>query len=147
MKKIHYELRNLMNVVIRFIHQASDQEALSMSHAAIIKYLIKNQDKEIYIKDIQDTFIMRKSTCSRMLSLMEKKDLIKRIENPIDTRKKMIQLTDKGIQIHSLIASKFDAMDQRMAQNISPSDLEVFYKVLEQIKTNMTDDKEVDKND
>ena len=147
MRKINSELKNLMNLIMRYTHQSSTNEDISMHHAVIIRFLIKNENKPIYIKDIQKAFVMRKSTCSRMLTLMETNGLITRVDDPVDSRKKSIHLTDKSKEIYTTISQKFEQMEIEMVQSISQTDLEIFYKVLDQIKTNITEDKDKNNND
>lgn len=142
MKSIGIELRNLMNLIIRHTHKTSGTEEISMQHAAIIKYMTKNKDKDIHPKDLEEVFMMRKSTCSRMLSLMEKNNLIIRIDDALDSRKKIIKLTDKSIQICNYIEDKYEKLDDKMSNNINPEDLDIFFKVLDQIKNNIIEEKE-----
>lgn len=142
MRKISLELKSLMNLIMRYTHKESSQHDISMQHAAIIKYLIKNNDKDVHPKELEENFMMRKSTCSRMLSLMEYNGLIERKDDIIDSRKKIISLTPKALNIYNQIQSKFENIEDMMAQNIDKKDLEVFFKVLDQIKLNITEEKE-----
>lgn len=145
MRKIGLELRNLMNLIVRFTHKDQMNETISMPHAAIIKYLINHEGKEVNPKDLEEAFMMRKSTCSRMLQLMENNGLIERIDDKEDSRKKILHLTKKALSIYKEIEVKYDDMEIQMVQNINQEDLETFFKVLDQIKLNLLEEKEEEK--
>ncbi|VEU82253.1 MarR family winged helix-turn-helix transcriptional regulator [Acholeplasma hippikon] len=145
MKKIGLELRNLMNLIMRFTHKEASTENISMSHAAILKYLTKHKNEEVNPKDLEEAFMMRKSTVSRMLQLMESNGLIERLDDPQDSRKKIIKLTDHASKLHHKFDEKYEEMEVAMAKDIAPEDLEVFFKVLDQIKLNLKEEKEEEK--
>ena len=46
MEQIGLELRNLMNLIVRYTHKDVNQSQLSMPHGAIIKYLIENNQRK-----------------------------------------------------------------------------------------------------
>ena len=140
---IGLELKSLMNLMVRYTHKLSELESLSMQQAAIVKYLIHHKDKDLNSKDLEQAFSMRGSTCSRMLKAMEQNDMVVRIDDKTDSRKKIIKPTEKSIQIIHNIKSKFDEMEKRIKENISKEDLEVFFRVIDQIKQNITVEEEV----
>lgn len=133
---IGLEIRGLVNLMVRYTHKLSENGDLSMQQAAIIKYLVQNKDTTS--KDLEAVFSMRRSTISRMLTTMQNKDLIMRIDDPVDSRKKLIIPTAKSIGIISSIKSKFDELEEKIRENISKEDLNVFFSVIDQIKQNIT---------
>lgn len=135
---IGLEIRSLVNLMVRYTHKLSENGDLSMQQAAIIKHLLQNKDKDTTSKDLEGVFSMRRSTCSRMLTTMQNKDLIMRIDDPVDSRKKLIIPTAKSIGIISSIKSKFDELEEKIRENISKEDLDVFFSVIDQIKQNIT---------
>lgn len=135
---IGLELKSLMNLIVRYTHKLSENGDISMQQAAIIKYLIQNQDKEITSKELESVFSMRRSTISRMLTTMENKALIIRMDDPVDLRKKVIKPTEKSIGIISNIKSKFNDLEQKIRENISKENLDIFFQVMDQIKQNIT---------
>ncbi|WP_025725405.1 MarR family winged helix-turn-helix transcriptional regulator [Acholeplasma granularum] len=140
---IGLELKSVMNLIVRYTHKLSELQNISMQQAAIIKYLMHHQNEDINSKDLEIAFSMRGSTCSRMLTTMEQNDLIMRIDDQNDSRKKIIKPTEKSIRFISSIKDKFDEMEEKIKQNITLEDLEIFKKVIEQIKQNITLEDEV----
>ena len=54
-------------------------------------------DNEIYQKDIEKNFVVRRSTASGIIDTMEKNGMLKRQDSTLDLRTKRIVLTDKYI--------------------------------------------------
>lgn len=138
-KSIGFEMRNIHNLVKREfsnIHGFS-QENSTCLHGWIVEYLIKNKDKEIFQRDFEEEFAMRRSTASRMLRLMEKNDMIIRLPVGQDARLKKIVLTDKALHIHETIMKYSLKLETKMKYGISEEDLKTFFSVIDQIKKNL----------
>jgi len=137
MKIVGLELKRLMNLIVRYFHNFADDYDLSMNHAAIIKYLVKNKDENVYTKDIEKIFNVRSSTTSRMLTLMEFNGLIERIDDKNDTRRKIIKPTKKAIEVVNSINNKLEEVEIKLKENIKKDELDIFFKVVEQMKQNI----------
>ncbi len=140
-KSIGLEMRNiaiLLKRKIANIHECECDKTTSI-HGWIIGYLFLNKDKEIFQKDIEEKFSMRKSTASKMLQLMEKNDLISRQSVGKDARLKKIILTEKSAKIFESIQAHIEKLEDKMKQNISEDELKIFFAVTEKIKQNLND--------
>ncbi len=103
----------------------------------IIGYLAENFDKEIFQRDIEDQFLIRRSTVSNMIQLMEKKGYITRESVSYDARLKKLVLTPKAWEVHRLMLENISAKEDKMRQGINENDLAIFFSVLEKIKHNL----------
>ena len=103
----------------------------------IIGYLAENSDKEIFQRDIEDQFLIRRSTVSNMIQLMEKKGYITRESVSYDARLKKLVLTPKAWEVHRLMLENISAKEDKMRQGINENDLAIFFSVLEKIKHNL----------
>ena len=65
----------------------------------IIGYLYKNQDRDVYQKDLETEFQITRSTVTSILKLMEKKGYIERVSVEKDARLKKLVLTEKAKKI------------------------------------------------
>lgn len=111
----------------------------SISHAAscIIAYLYNNKDADIFQKDIEHEFSVRRSTVSKVLTLMEEKGHIKRIEVKTDKRLKKIVLTHKAEAIAEKLTQLRSNVDKKMVEGLSQTELEILVNILEKIKNNL----------
>ena len=63
---------------------------------------MNQQGRVVFQKDIEAEFSINRATASKMLSLMEKKHLIKRTNDVNDSRLKQIELEPMGLELQRL---------------------------------------------
>lgn len=138
-RSIVLEIRSLTNLMKREICKAHSYTLDNGTelHGAIIRFIMENNEKEIYQKDFEEKFMMRRSTASRMLQLMEKNGMISRISDEGDARLKKIVLTDKAIAKCHEMETFGKAVNVKMKRNISDTELINFFRVIDKIKANM----------
>lgn len=138
-KRIGFEIRCINNLFKRYIelNKPPELDETTGIHGWAIKYLYENKDKEIYQKDFETRFSIRRSTATNMLKLMEAKGLIERISVPQDARLKKIVLTKKAVDIHKQIEKNIAGFEKQLSRGLSEEELESFFRILEKIKNNM----------
>lgn len=104
---------------------------------AIIDFLLENEAKSIYQKDLEIKFNISKSAISDVLSTMENNDMISRITEKDDARKRKIILTEHAKEIHKeMIKVKVQA-NKEILEGISNEEIEKFIIIAEKLKNNM----------
>ncbi|WP_455539289.1 MarR family winged helix-turn-helix transcriptional regulator [Terrisporobacter sp.] len=103
----------------------------------IIGYLSDNNEKDIFQKDLEEEFSIRRSTATGILQLLEKNNLITRQPVSYDARLKKIVLTQKALNIQDEINEEIKVHEEKISKDISKDDLEIFFKVMEQIRVNL----------
>lgn len=78
-----------------------------------------------------------KSTITRQLRDLEKKDLIERRSGIADKRNKLIFLTDKGAGLKKITLNIADKITRKAEDNINKEDLKVLKEVLSKIIDNV----------
>lgn len=137
---VGYELRTIHNLIHRKIdekHKETLNDYIAEIHMWIMGYLYNNYEKDIFQRDLESVFEVRRSTMTGILQTMEKNGLINRVSVDYDARLKKLVLTDKAIEYLEkslFIKIKFEAA---MIEGISDSDLKIFFKVIERIKQNL----------
>ncbi len=106
----------------------------------IIGYLAEHQGEDIFQKDIETTFSLRRSTVSSMVKLMEKKGYVRRESVEHDARLKKLVLTEKALDAHQLMLEEIKENEQKLRRNISEHELDVFFSVLEKIRNNIDEE-------
>lgn len=139
-ERFGFELGSLHNMIKRKIQNCdffqSIQE-MTGTNGNIILYLSDNSDKDIFQKDIQEHFVVTRSTMSKVLSLMEKKGLIERKSVTYDSRLKKIVLTEKANNLCNSIRAELDKFDDIMTQGFSKQELAQFYSFIDRVKNNI----------
>ncbi|MFA8342661.1 MAG: MarR family winged helix-turn-helix transcriptional regulator [Rhodothermaceae bacterium] len=80
-----------------------------------------------------------KSTMTRQIEALEKKDLIFRESHSSDKRNKLIYLTRKGKKLEKQAMGIADSITVLSEKGITKKDMEVFKKVMIQVITNIKD--------
>ena len=112
-------------------------DEMTGTHGWAIGYFYHNRHKDIFQKDFEKEFDIRRSTASNILSLMEKNGLIKRQSVPDDARLKKIILTEKAVEIHNEIEASFDKMEKDISEGISQDEMEAFLLTVDKIRKNI----------
>lgn len=111
---------------------------LTISQAYVIDFIsIEGKDKEIFQKDLEREFDLKRSSISLMLNNMEKSDLIERVPVTEDARLKKIILTQKSIKIYEKISNAIDSIENKLSEDITPEEIKVFQNVLDKIRNSL----------
>lgn len=73
--------------------------------------------------DIERYFSMTNPTVNGVLRNMEKKELIKRVPNPVDKRSKVIALTPKAMKMRDELYEWSERFDEEISSNLTEDDL------------------------
>lgn len=118
--------------------QCDEKSGLSHSSACIIAYLYDHNDVDTFQRDLEKEFNVRRSTMSKILTLLEQKDYIKREEVCADRRLKKIVLTQKATLVADEIKQRRNKLENIMADSLTQEELTAFYKICEKIKNNLS---------
>ncbi|MCF2682488.1 MarR family winged helix-turn-helix transcriptional regulator [Faecalicatena contorta] len=139
-KRIGPEIHRLDRKLSRYlaIHvKEAGLDEVTMMHGWIIRYLYQNREKDVYQKDIEKLFSVRRSTVTNLLQLMEKKGYVRRESVASDARLKKVLLTEKGIESQETAGKLIDHIEEELADGISEEELQVFYEVIRKITDNV----------
>ena len=103
----------------------------------IVRYLYDHGEEDVFQKDLESQFSVRRSTMTTILQLMEKNGLIKKEAVSRDARLKKLILTPVAIEMQDRIRSGIDTLEAKMREGISDKDLDTFFSVAEKIKENL----------
>ena len=137
---IGFQIRTLSHLVKRTVDQAAfdgvDDHPTGVQ-GWIIGYLYRNRDKEVFQRDIQEQFSIRRSTVTGMLQQMERDGLIRRDSVEGDGRLKCLIPTQKAIEMDERVRECLRRVDERLTQGLTPSQLAAFRAVAAQMAANL----------
>ena len=93
--------------------------------------------KDIFQKDFESEFSIRRSTASSILKTMEQNGFVERISVPYDARLKKIVLTEKAVEMHKKETKKIEIIENTLKKGITNDELIAFYNVVDKIKANL----------
>lgn len=130
----------LSRQVKRKIDVAVSSYNVTAVQCSFIKFIFdKNKKGNVYAKDIESRFNMRRATVAEILSLMEKNGLIERKSLREDARLKEIMLTNKSLEIKNSIEKEIKKVEQEIKRGITEDELQNFTTILEKMLKNLED--------
>ena len=129
--------------IFGIIHRLDNQDKRNLDKIALkhdltgiqaffLKYLHDNSNnRDIFQKDLEKIFDIRRSSVSTMISSLEKKGYIRRESIPTDKRINKIVLTEAGIKSHIEVDSDVKKYKENILENFSDEEIELLYDLLE----------------
>lgn len=77
-------------------------------------------------------------TVSKVLSRMEKVDLVTRRSDPEDARSYKVYLTERGRALREPVESRWQEVEDRMVEELSPEEKVVLYRLLSRVRNNLS---------
>lgn len=99
--------------------------------------LSRSSEQDVFQKDLEEEFNLRRSTATGILQLMEKAGLLYRESVDYDARLKKIVVTQKGTLQREQVKQSLRALEERLQRGVSDADLAVFFRVMEHMSKNM----------
>jgi len=141
-KNLGQDMISLMNLIKREMDNNCDTscvKGITFPNARFVVYLMHNQDKDVYQKNLEEAFSLRPPTVSRSLKMLEEQGYIIRTASAYDSRLKKITLTEKSMKIsESFEKSMADAL-RKMTVGISDEELSAFSAALSKMKRNLSE--------
>ena len=136
---LYHEIKVLSRLLKREFDASEEKskiESITSSNGSVIGFIALSTT-DVYQKDVEAHFSVRRSTASRMLGTLEEKGLIRRESVESDARLKKIVLTDEVWELHRYVSGAISRIVENATLGIDENELESFYKTLEKIKENL----------
>ena len=140
-REIGFELRGINNLIKRSLAQRFAEEGLedlSGMQGPMIGFIFEqSQRRDIFQRDIEKEFNIRRSTATVMLQNLEQKGLIVREPVDHDGRLKKILLTEKAKKCHMQVHLQIERFHRELEEGISPQEKEEFLRILDHLRQNL----------
>lgn len=124
------------------ISPSSDSGLTAMQRNVLGFILISTMHRDIYQKDLEEEFHIRKSTATGILQLMEKNGFIVRESVKSDARLKRIVPTPKAEAYRGEVLENIRNLEMMLAQEIPEEEYEICRSVLWKMFKNLRRNKE-----
>ena len=138
MESITLDIKRVNGKIHRAISNRCRENDLNITpvQGRLLMYLAEHDD--VTATDILDELkSISKSTLSEVLNVMEKNDLVKRVESSTDSRRKLLILTDKAKKVVNNMKEDFVSINEKALEGVSLEEQKIFREVLEKIGRNM----------
>lgn len=139
-KAISFEIRVLANLIKRKNDDGAsndDEIGVTGMQGWVIAYLKGNEDREVFQRDLERDFNIRRATVTGVLQLMERGGLIVRESVDYDARLKKITLTPKAIVVHELNVQRFKDFENELCRGLTEEEVASFFSIAEKLKKNL----------
>jgi DNA-binding MarR family transcriptional regulator len=92
-----------------------------------------HRDRDVFQKDLENAFKIRRSTVSKTVELMEQKQLLERESVNGDGRMKRLRLTPKADAILAEVAKAVDELENHVRGGFSPEEYDTLMRLLKQL--------------
>ncbi len=141
-KNVCFEIKSLDNMIMRRVLmnvKENREEMISPVQLRIMEYLFQNRDSEIYQRDIEKNFLVRRSTASGILKTMEKKGMILRCNSSVDKRANKLIITNKYLNCIEKIEKNIGLFQNNLCKGITDEELNTFFKIIDVMKKNLSE--------
>lgn len=132
-------IKQANNSVTRNADKFAQSLGLTSVQISIIDYISRVDNEDIFQKDIEKEFNIRRASATSALKLMEEKELITRTSTKKDARLKKIKLTKKTDQLTKQINNYFDKTEEIIIQAIGINNKSTVLNGLSEIITQLSD--------
>ena len=130
-------LANCLSRELSALNAERSSAGISGVNAQILHHLATHEDEHIFQKDIEEAFSIRRSTVSKVVHLMEQKDLLRREPFPHDARLKRLILTDKGREVHAVSSREFADFEAHVTRQLSGEEIAELRTLLGKISSSL----------
>lgn len=138
---VGYEIKIVSNLLKRNIFKLvphSETDEFTDMQGQILGFLFESRDRDMFQRDIEENFWIRRSTASRFLKVMEQRELICRESVPQDARLKKLILTPKAISIHEIIEQQIEMVERRITEGLTKEEIAQFHQIMAKIIKNLS---------
>ncbi|MBR3752994.1 MAG: MarR family transcriptional regulator [Ruminiclostridium sp.] len=137
-KALSHAYRRQFSEAIRL----SGAEDLSAMQGHVIAYLYYTREKDIFQRDVEETFNITRSSVTGIVKLMEEKGYLTRQSVPGDARLKKLTLTPKGLEHHERAMAAIEQVETEALRGFTQEEIDLFRSLCTRIRTNLSEKKE-----
>ena len=130
------EIRVLSNLIKRCMDDGMPPETTGMQ-GWIIGFLHRNEDRDMFQRDVEAEFNIRRSTATGILQLMEKNGFLLREPVAYDARLKKLVLTERSRRLVQEMCQTGMTIDTRLLRGFSPDEVQTLYGFLDRMFRNL----------
>ena len=135
---VGFRVRTLSVAIKRAVEASKARSGLDCTgtHGWVIGYLYDNRHRDVFQRDIEKQFSVRRPTMTEILKLMEKNEFVVREKCESDARLKRIRLTEKALLIHERHEKHIQSFENALREGISDEELAIWLSVSQKIEQN-----------
>lgn len=106
---------------------------LTNTQYKILMLLYRNPGRPIRQIDIEDHFAMTNPSVTGIIQNLEKKGLVKRIQNPDDKRSKLLTLTEQAVSMEKELHALGESLEKQVTEKLTEDENRQLIALLKKI--------------
>lgn len=137
-REVGKELQMLSRQIKRRMDQSVSEYQITGKQVFILLYIYdESKKRDVYAKDIEVAFDMRRASVTGILQLMEKNGIIQREGNAQDARLKKLMLTTKAKEAREKLKKEIIQVEKVLTKGISDQELVIFFTIMRKMSHNL----------
>ena len=137
-----YELGRNVHMLSRLLKRNTDIEVTKYGitgvQSAMIGFIYEEtRKKDVFAKDIEKAFDLRRASSAGLIQNMEKNGLIKREMVGNDARLKKIVLTEKALELRRKLDKSIKDMEKKMQEGLTKEEVEKYLELTKKMAKNL----------
>ena len=117
----------------RIVADENEGDLLTGRNMWVLRYLRDRGGENVFQKDLETVFKIRRSTISHTVELMEQKQLLVREPVKEDARLKRLQLTPKAERVLDAVSQDLSLMERNVRDAFCPEEYETLMRLLDKL--------------
>ena len=142
MQEENYPMKAMMNLNCiwhRVIENSMADLGLTSIQSRMLGYLYfqLQNGKQVFQKELEEEFRIRKSSVTSVIQMLEQKGLVRRAGVTGDARRKELMLTEQGIAVQETVMERLDALEGLVNEALSPKEKQIWLSCIRKIETRL----------
>lgn len=130
------------NALVKYRNKKAAVFNLTSVQMDVVVFLLKNRERdEINQLDVQKYLMLSHPAVTGIIQRLEEKGFLKRKPSTRDARYNCLQLTQKALELEDVLAENAVEAEKIIMKNMTSSQQEEFYRLLQAALDNICDDK------
>lgn len=137
---VSHALRVLNHTTRRFIDAYShkqENEQLTGANTWVLQFIAANSDHPVYMRDVEKHFGISRSSASKIVDLLVRKDFVQRHTGETDARLRRLTLTPKAEALLDTIRQDQQDLEDELLHGFTPIEIRTVLGYLDRMKTNL----------
>ena len=138
----NYELGRNVHMLSRLLKRNTDIEVTKYGitgvQSAMIGFIYEEtRKKDVFAKDIEKAFDLRRASSAGLIQKMKKNGLIKREMVGNDARLKKIVLTEKALELRRKLDKSIKDMEKKMQEGLTKEEVKKYLELTKKMAKNL----------
>ena len=139
---LNYEIGRNVHMLSRLFKRNTDIEVakycLTVVQSVIMGFIYeKSRKKDVFAKDIEKEFDLRRASTAGIIQNMEKNGLVKRELVGNDARLRKIVLTEKALELRKKLDKSIKNMEKKMQEGLTKEEIEKYLELTKKMANNL----------